>query len=164
MRKFILFAALCISVQGCVGVVVPKTRTKIINDPAVCAYRGVPDEVLTHDSREAGGAFTTNCTPEWLRTKWGAPDHISHDKANQDEVWMYKGDFAWVGVVPFVIVPIPLMLPLTREKVRFSVHDGHVVSARVTKSVTVGGTYGFIPNPEGGGSFGVWNWDDDSPN
>ena len=79
-----------------------------------------------------------------------------------DEVWMYKGDLAWVGAVPFVIVPIPLILPVTHEKVRFTLRDGHVVDASVTKSVTVGGTYGFIPNPEGGGSFGWWNWDEDS--
>jgi hypothetical protein len=63
-------------------------------------------------------------------------------------------------MVPFVIIPIPLMLPVAKEKVCFSLHDGRVVGASVTKSIVVGGTYGFIPNPEGGGNFGAWNWAD----
>jgi hypothetical protein len=160
MKKLILSAMLCLALQGCVDVVVPKTRTKVISDPEVCVYRGAAEEVRIRNSSETTNqvVYKSNCTSEWLRTYWGDPEHISHISANSDEIWTYKSGLVWEGVVPFVIIPIPLVLPVAKEKVCFSLHDGHVVSVSVTKSCTVGGTYGFIPNPEGGGGWGVWSW------
>jgi hypothetical protein len=164
MKKFILFAMLCLILQGCVGVVVPKTRTKVINDPIVSIYPDVPGAVRKRDSSETANVRdeTSECTSQWLRTYWGDPEHISRIPANSNEIWTYKSGLVWEGVVPFVIIPIPLILPVTREKVRFSLHDGRVVSASVTESCTVGGTFGFIPHPEGGASFGALNWDENS--
>jgi hypothetical protein len=164
MKKLILFAILCLTLQGCVGVVIPKTRTKVISDPVVSVYKDVPDAVRARNLSEATKSVmeTTNCTSEWLRTYWGDPQQISHLSENLDEIWTYKSGLVWEGVVPFVIIPIPLVLPVAHEKVCFMLHDGRVVSASVTRSCTVGGTYGIILNPNGGGSFGAWNWDDDS--
>jgi hypothetical protein len=164
MKKLIPIAILCLTLQGCVGVVVPKTRTKVISDPVVSVYKDVPDAVRARNLAEATKPVmeTTNCTSEWLRDYWGEPQHISHNSTGSDEIWTYNSGLVWEGVVPFVIIPIPLVLPVAHEKVCFSLHDGRVVSASVTRSCTVGGTYGFIPNPEGGGSFGAWNWDEHS--
>ena len=158
MKKFIPFAMLCFLLQGCVGLVISKTRTTQINDPAVGMYQEVGLAVDELDPSRTNNVYKSNCTLEWLRTSWGAPAHISRVPASSDEVWTYKGDLVWEGVIPFVIIPVPLLVPATKEKVCFSVHDGHVVSARVIQSWLVGGTYGWIPNPEGGGSFGLWNW------
>ena len=155
---------LCLLLQGCVGVTVLKTRTKVISNPEVCVYRDVPDAVRVRDSSENTNVavYKSQCTSEWLRTYWGIPDRINHLSENSDEIWTYKSGLIWEGVVPFVIIPIPLALPVAREKVCFTLRDGCVVSASTTKSCTVGGTFGFIPNPEGGGSFGAWSLDDDS--
>jgi hypothetical protein len=160
MKKFILFAMLCFILQGCVGVVVPTTRTKVINEPQVCVYRGAAEAVRVNVPPQTTnqGPYYLSCTSEWLRTHWGNPDRISRNATNSDEIWTYKSGAIWEGIVPFVIIPVPLILPVAKEKVCFNLHDGHVVSARVTESFVVGGTYGFIPNPEGGGSFGAWNW------
>jgi hypothetical protein len=162
MKKLILFAMLCLTLQGCVGLVVPKTRTKIISDPQVNIYgRRILDGVLSRDSSEYTNMTVlcrSNCTSEWLRNYWGDPDRISHISGGSGEQWTYKFGLVWEGVVPFVIIPIPLVLPVAKEKVCFTLYDGRVVTA--TRSRTVGGTYGFIPKPEGGGSFGAWNWDE----
>ena len=151
---------LCFLLQGCVGLVVSKTRTTQINDPAVNMYQEVCLAVSELDPSQTNNVRTgkSDCTSEWLRTCWGAPAHISRVPASSDEVWTYKGDLVWEGIIPFAVIPVPLLVPATKEKVCFSVHDGHVVSARVIQSWLVGGTYGGIPNPEGGSGFGLWNW------
>ena len=162
MKKLILFGALCLVLPGCVGFVVPKTRTRVINNPEVSVFKGsVVDSVWESSGTNAPNPYSrTNCPAGWLRAHWGAPDLVCRLPANSDEIWTYKSDLAWKGIVPFVIIPIPLILPVTREKICFDLHDGHVVSASITTSYTAGGTYGFIPNPEGGSGFGTWNWDD----
>ena len=164
MKKLILFAMLCLTLQGCVGVVVPKTQTKMISDPEINAYGGnILDGVRIRDlSETTNRVYKSDCTSEWLRTYWGDPYRINHNSGSSDEIWTYRFQSIWEGVVPFVIIPIPLILPVAHEKICFSLHDGRVVCVSVTKSRTVGGTYGVIPNPNGGGRFGAWNWDENS--
>jgi hypothetical protein len=153
-----LLAILCPFLQGCVGLVVPKPHTETIDNPKISFYVHEPYGVTKRTSSEATNEFAY--TSEWLQKSWGTPDSIRHATGTSDEVWTYKSGPIWEGVVPFVIVPVPLILPVAKEKVRFSLHDGYVVSAAVTESWAVGGTYGFIPNPEGGGGFGAWNWEE----
>jgi hypothetical protein len=158
MRTAILFAMLCPFLQGCVGVVVPRPRTETIDNPRISFYVHEPYGVTRRTSSEATNAVVY--TSEWLQTSWGTPNSIRRLAGTPDEVWTYRSGPIWEGVVPFVIIPVPLVLPITKKKVRFSLRDGHVVSATVTDSFAVGGTFGFIPNPEGGGTFGAWNWAD----
>jgi len=167
MTKLILLALSCLAFQGCVGVVVPKTETTVISDPVAEIYpgtgsvfsRSAPDRFHNGYKPDVTNAFyTAQCTSAWLHQYWGSPSHIQQTAGDSGEIWTYKFDVAWEGVVPFVIIPIPLMLPVAHEKVCFSLDDGRVLRASVIKSTVVGGTYGFIPNPEGGGSFGAWNW------
>ena len=157
MRAAILLVMLCPCLQGCVGFVVPKPHSETIDNPKISFYVHEPYGVTKRTSSEAtnGLAYTS----EWLQKSWGTPYSIRPATGTSDEVWTYRSGPIWVGVVPFVIIPVPLILPVAKEKVRFSLHDGHVVSAIVTEGWAVGGTYGFIPNPEGGGAFGWWNWE-----
>ena len=150
------------------GVVIKKSKTTAINDPVILNSwtRQIYFEPLSAyiHQREQFSAFDANhkdvYTSEWLQKYWGHPDRISHSSTNSDEIWTYKTDLIWEGVVPFVIIPIPLILPVTHDKVCLRLHDGRVVNATVTKRSAVGGTYGFIPNPNGGVVFGVWNWNE----
>ena len=158
MRTAILLAMLCPLLQGCVGVVVPGPRTEIIDNPTISSYVREPDGVTKRNSSEATNSVVY--TSEWLLTRWGTPQSIRHVAGSSDEIWIYKSGTIWAGVVPFVLIPVPLMLPISKEKVSFSLHDRRVVRATVTKPWVVGGTFGFIPNPEGGGTFGTWNWKD----
>lgn len=71
-------------------------------------------------------------TPAWLQTHWGAPNRISKAHSGGDEVWTYRFKLIWEGITPILILPIPLELPLGEQKVRFTLHDGKVVSASLT--------------------------------
>src|SRR5690349_24217698 len=61
-----------------------------------------------------------------------------------EEVWTYRFRPIWVGVVPCVIVPIPLALPVGRQTICFKLRDGNVVSASTTTPWMAGGVAGFI--------------------
>src|ERR1700733_12218895 len=156
LKKIVLFAMFCLLLQGCVGVGVLKIQTKVINDPKISLRSNAPgpDDVSKRNSTDA--TKTDIYTTEWLQTYWGSPNSVTRISGGSDEIWTYKSSrWIWEGVIPFVIIPIPLVLPVAKEKVCFTLHDGRVVSAGTTESCTVGGTVGFVPNPEGGGSFGV---------
>ena len=83
-------------------------------------------------------------------------------RGDTDEIWTYKFGSIWEGVVPIVIVPIPLVLPVGREKVCFALRDGRVVSANVTEAHMVGGIAGYCMDCWGG-AFGAFSLNDDSP-
>lgn len=71
-------------------------------------------------------------TPLWLQTHWGSPARICHSPTSPDEIWIYRFGPIWEGVMPILIVPIPLELPVGEKKVCFTLRDGHVVSVDFT--------------------------------
>ena len=161
MKALALFALPCLLLQGCVGGVVLKMRTTVINDPVIPFYSEIPQPTSKKDSPEATNAVVY--TPDLLRKYWNSPDLVNHG-VGSEEIWTYKSRLVWKGVIPFVIVPIPLILPVAREKVCLTLRDGHVVSASLTRSRTAGGTYGLYQSPEGNLGWGVRSWNEDSTN
>lgn len=161
MKAPVFIATLCLLLQGCVGAVVLKTRTEVINDPAIPFDSEIPQPTSRTNSAEAANAIVY--TPDLLRKYWNSPDSVTHG-AGSDEVWTYKTRLVCKGVIPFVIVPIPLILPVAWEKVCLTLRDGHVVSASTTRSVTAGGTYGIYESPEGSPGWGAMSWTNDSSN
>jgi hypothetical protein len=162
MKKIVLLAICCSLLQGCVGGIVLKPRTEIINHPAIDDYAGDADAAHKKDSAEATNGVVY--TSAWLQAHWGSPRHVRHTPGGADEVWIYHFRPIWVGVVPCVILPIPVALPVVREKTCFTIHDGHVVSASVTMPWEVGGVAGVLMSPEGGGSFGAVSLNDEAAN
>ena len=167
MRTLILFAILCLLLQGCVGVGVMKTRTKVIDDPEISlnsSYSSAlsPDDVSKRTSR--GGTNAVIYTAAQLQEFWGHPNHITLVSGSSDELWTYKSRTIWEGVIPVMIIPIPLVLPVTREKVRFTIRDGRVINARITRSAMAGGAYGMILGPDGRGGWGATSLNNDSAN
>ena len=146
MKKMIPYFALCLFVQGCVGVAIQKTRITTIQDPIV------PDQ-REYWPRQRESFVMTNAvvySAAWLQDHWGKPASITHEGANDPgEIWTYKYDVIWEGIAPMVLVPIPLGLPVGREKVRFLLRDDRIISATHTEPRTVGGAYGFIMGPCG---------------
>jgi hypothetical protein len=125
--KLILILTASLLAQGCVGVFVGRTRTETFNTPHIgsgAATYAVSDASGSGDKR----------TKAWLQDNWGKPTNIRPVAPEiQGELWTYKFGPVWYGVVPCVIVPIPLVLPLARQKVVFLVREGEVVSADVDK-------------------------------
>ena len=141
--RFIPVLAVCLLLQGCVGVLVGSRDTTTIPNPSIskAAYLGAV----------ARGGGSAEYTAEWLRSNWGAPASIKAASEGTGELWTY--DFkrqCWCGVMPMVIIPIPLMVPTGTEKVVFLLRDDRVVNAKRVEWRTsgVGGGLG----PDG------WHW------
>ena len=110
--------------QGCVGVLVGGRETTEIKDPFISGVG--PWSQSVHE-----GAHDTVYTAEWLRSKWGEPASVRIAPAGAVERWTYKSKRqCWFGVMPMVIIPIPLMVPTGHEKIEFVLEAGRVVSAR----------------------------------
>jgi hypothetical protein len=104
--------------NGCVGFVAvyPKDSTPIehpsIGSEKASYYPGSAKE-------------PTACTD--LETRWGEPNLKSTD--GSESTLTYKSGFVWAGLVPFVGIPIPLVLPVWRKHATFVCKDGVVVTA-----------------------------------
>lgn len=125
----------CPLLQGCVGFVIAKEHTEVTSNPVIALHR---TSLFPAHAQKSNPVYTA----EWLQQHWGRPDRItrigSGSTAVADEVWTYRFGPIWKGVIPALIVPIPLVLPLGREKVSFTLHDGHVVSVSSTGPDTGG--------------------------
>jgi hypothetical protein len=143
-KKLISALTLCLLSQGCVGVAIVKTRTATYQNPRVSNEAGIYGLGQPDTSQTNSIPYTTT----WLEEHWGKPKSIRHVGAGGlDEVWVYKFDPLWIGVVPIVLVPIPLLLPTEREQVQFVLRDGQVISGKVRESHSVGGAFGYSVGP-----------------
>ena len=125
--KLVPALAACLLGQGCVGAVVMRTRTLTFKPPSVGASAAV--------SAVSGAVQQGTDAPTaiWLEEHWGKPTSVRlASPESEGELWTYKFGRVWCGVVPWVVVPIPLVLPIGREQVVFLVQErDQVVSADV---------------------------------
>jgi len=153
MKKRISYLALVLLVQGCVGGGALTKHSEVVRDPVVPDIAG--PALYPRDLSK----MTNNVvyTAAWLETHWGKPASITQAGAGgRDEIWTYKFRLIWEGIVPVVVIPLPLALPVEREKVQFVLHDGCVTSATQSQRKTVGGAVGFSLGPCSG-SFGAFS-------
>ena len=154
-----LFALL---LQGCIGLAVNNSRTRTFQEPLLAdsaspsyVYERITSlkELQAEEERTKSDlSWMTNrvaYTSAWLETHWGKPASITHAGADGlNEIWIYKFDFIWEGIEPFIVVPIPLELPVRREAVQFVLHDGRVIRVLRVEPARVGGIAGLLLTPE----------------
>ncbi len=127
----------CLLLQGCVGVVVCGRDTKTIKNPTIME----PPHVASVMEGVGGTEYTT----VWLKAHWGTPTEVKTVSAETEEVWTYNlKRQCWWGVVPMVIIPIPLVVPTGAEKVAFQIRDGRVLSAETVQRHTAGAAAGLL--------------------
>lgn len=132
---------------GCVGVVVSHPQHNTYDFPSIYAQPSV-DSVYVSSS-------STNIpiTAERLRELWGAPQKIAPDPQNPGtEIWTYKFGRFWCGIVPCVVVPLPLVGPFVTKQAGFVIKEGQVIRADVTRGDTSGGVFALI-GPDGPGCY-----------
>lgn len=145
--KLISILPVLLLLQGCVGVGVWSKERTTINNPSISEAARL-DGVMR-------GREGLDYTAPWLQSHWGAPKSISPGSAASEELWTYQFKQCWCGVIPMVVIPIPLVLPAGHEKVVFMVRDGRVISAQRVESHRSGAGFGLI-GPDGswaGASF-----------
>lgn len=148
---------LCALAQGCVGISVSTTTTESFHDPQLtdgaCA-RGVR-------SRTPGGTNAPGFTSAWLESHWGQPAAIRRAPAGDTgEIWTYKFGPNWNGALLFLLIPIPLELPIGREQIELLVRDGKVVRGEERFTHTAGGILGYSLGPCGPTGFGAHSLND----
>jgi uncharacterized protein YceK len=157
--KMVIVLTCCALAQGCVGVMTLNKSTHTFEVPSVAAratmfhpvegLAGVSKEGVAYHQNVLEPTRATNPTADWLRAHWGEPKSIALIKTEpREENWTYVFGLTWGGVIPCLIVPLPLAVPNGRKKVVFVLREGRVVSAQVTEQESDYG--GFAPlSPEG---------------
>ena len=147
----LLLVALCALIQGCVGGGVAWTEKETCQNPNLEGFHG---EGKPH-SYGAAETNITAFTPAWLRTNWGEPTSLRRTgPSGTNEIWTYKDDLNWNGVMLFVIIPIPLELPLGREWTELEIQEGRVIRWTRRSTRTAGGIVGYTVGPCGLNGFG----------
>jgi hypothetical protein len=151
--KLVPILVVCLFGQGCVGVCVAHIETETYKNPAI-GYEPTVN-LWEWDCVRSKGSLEDPLTAAWLQEYWGKPASVRPaTKETQGELWTYKFGLVGGGVIPLLIVPVPLVLPLAREKVVFLVRDGHVVSAEVKAlHLSIMG-FGFGPD----GKWALCHW------
>jgi hypothetical protein len=147
MILILTLASLAAFSTGCVGVMVSHTQRQTYDCPSI-GDKPAADAVF------APAGMSSGCiAADKLRNSWGEPQAIRpHPNDPQCEVWTYKFGRFWCGVIPCVVIPIPLVAPLAREQVQFVVSGGRVIRAEATKRDVSGTGYAFV-SPDGPRSF-----------
>lgn len=135
--------------QGCIGAGVAWSKTESFQDSDPRALQ----KVLSSSGAETN---LTAYTPTWLETNWGKPDSIRRNgKSGTTEIWTYGDDLSWNGAMLFLIIPIPLEVPVGREWTKMTIEDGRVISVKRRVTRGAGGIVGYSVGPCGITEFGT---------
>ena len=144
MKLIPLGILICLATQGCVGVGALRTKTEVFENPKIC------DSAGARNVMQGGATNETTYTADWLEAHWGKPRSVGQaPPENRGQLSTYKFGLLWNGIVPVVGVPIPLVLPVGREKVVFVLRDGQVVSAKRVRARSFTALAGLIFGPCG---------------
>ena len=64
---------------------------------------------------------------------WGKPDTIEyiHSQGGKaTEQWIYSREIGWSGVIAFVVIPIPLVVPVGYRDTILTIENGRVVHGK----------------------------------
>ncbi|MDR2981325.1 MAG: hypothetical protein LBV12_03655 [Puniceicoccales bacterium] len=129
MGKIAALLIASLSLQGCVGIVARYTATNEMESLQISEKAGIHG---VRTFRTTGQGTPRKYDTAWLEDNWGNPDSIEFTRTEEaDQIWIYKFDFRWNGIIPIiVIIPIPLVAPVGKERIEFLVKNGDVVGAR----------------------------------
>ena len=148
MRKPLVFLELaivlviCMLTQGCLGVFVHRAKTRTIEGPGVEAFAAeAPTEIKEKlNPVQPAGPKDQSSDVEHVR---------AHQKSGHTQRWTFPSSRTiWCGVVIGVIVPIPLVLPVTKESATYFIRDGELTKVKLVEYHLSG--LGFAGSPEGG--------------
>jgi len=129
LLAIICFSFISLTVSGCIGFV-----TYLPNE---CTNENPKTYIRESDNRIATKADFLNA--------WGKPDKINVASKNT-ETWIYERHL-WCGVIPIVLIGVPLLLPVCHgfERIEFEgdqakrLHIRRIVVNGYVAGVTLGG-------------------------
>jgi len=87
-------------------------------------------------------AFELGTTCADVVSHRGKPDHESV-KASESTL-VYRQGLVWVGIMPIVVIPIPLALPLFSDSVTYTCKDDRIISVYRRTTRMVGAVCGML--------------------
>jgi len=133
-RAFCLFLLLPF-LSNCVGaaVIFPKKEATRVK-PRIGKSVGALIVGNRYPLAEQGPGAT--CTQ--VIAQWGEPDHQSAD--GSETTLVYRQGLAWAGIMPMVLLPIPLILPVYPKSTTLTCKDDVLVSAyQISTSMAAAG-------------------------
>lgn len=154
LARLVLLLVLSTLMQGCIGAGVAWSKTETFQGP----------DLKTLQKRLAYSGAETNLTvsmPAWWETNRGKPDSIRRDgKSPTTEVWTYRNDLNLNGGLLFLLIPIPLEVPVGREWTKLTIQDGRVICVKRRFTRMAGGIVGYSVGPCGITDFGTYSLGD----
>lgn len=140
MYKRIIAVTSIFILSGCVGAgVLMPDESEAILSPSISSSKG----------NYSSNHFEKKYTCSYVQEKWGEPDTISA-KDNKSTL-LYKHDLVWAGVMPILIIPIPLAIPVGSKSTAIECNNDVVIKAYGTRTTFYGGYCGVISSkPEYG--------------
>jgi len=124
---------LLVSLEGCFGVGFYGTA-RTYGEPVLRA-------------KSAGTPDPDHALPsEVLLKEVGEPDEREL-LPDGKEHWVYEGSMRWSGMVLWVILPLPLVIPVGHESQTYLVGDGVAISVDTVKQASDTYWCGVIPGP-----------------
>ncbi|WP_144391514.1 hypothetical protein [Pleionea sediminis] len=111
-----------IHLTGCIGFGATYSGTEVIEKPQLSS-RYSDKKIL--ESTEESELLTKDDVLE----AFGKPTEVT--TKDTLEVLYYEGEREWCGLIPVVIVPIPLFLPVCETYKRFTIENDVVIKAEI---------------------------------
>jgi len=73
---------------------------------------------------------STKCSE--IKSRWGEPNHSS--LKGSETTLEYKYGLVWAGIMPIVLIPIPLALPVGRKSITMICVDDEIIRATGTET------------------------------
>ena len=156
MRKLAV-VLLSLGLTGCVGVLYNRGTQQDFREPQLQPAKGtVEDHALGHYSSAEGKWVEDPYAPytrDDVLTLWGQPSSRSVLPEGH-ELWTYNRGLAWHGVIPVILIPLPLPLfvPFGFRKTYLEFDQQHLVKATMEGSTLDGFVCGYIVTDESAGS------------
>jgi hypothetical protein len=74
-----------------------------------------------------------NTTKTEATEHWGTPDKIEHVDAVRER-WFYYNSLSWAGIIPMLILPIPMVIPTGHDYVELLFEGENAVKARTSQT------------------------------
>lgn len=120
--------------SGCVGIASftehSKNSTRFpVPFLKVGHYGTQPTEVFLQDNRLVSRPIDpSRITKQKLINIWGEPDSIEYIKGGRTiEQWIYNREIGWSGIVVFIGIPIPLLVPVGYRNTILTIENGIVI-------------------------------------
>lgn len=132
----------CLSLSGCLGGVAIHTVECDFDYP-------ITDYTYTQEKFEpCEGAEVINFSKDDFRQGWGTPDEIVKISDNK-EVWVYNKKKMYCGLVPMLVVAVPLVLPTCEVFDEITFENDFAVHVHLIRITSTGAAFGLIPQQKG---------------